>query len=107
MLTDRDKDLKMIGRELSISPKDKTGTDIDIGDIIRLDIGQRIRVWQITGIYLGAEKEENVIGIKSLDMHMGGYEEFLVPKHIIDLVIFNDRRITMPLDGQQRVGGIN
>ena len=45
---------------------------INTGDIIRMDIGDRIRVWRVTGIYLGSVREEDLIGIECLDMYHGG-----------------------------------
>lgn len=79
---------------------------INTGDIIRMDIGDRIRVWRVTGIYLGSVREEDCIGIECLDMYHGAApKEMMVPRHIIELVVCNEHRITMPLDVQIRVSG--
>lgn len=61
-----------------------------IDQIIRLDIGKNIRVWQVTGIYLGSESEEDTIGLKCLDRKMGVIKELLVPRHIIEVILCND-----------------
>lgn len=80
---------------------------INIGDIIRLDIGNRIRVWRVVGMYLGSVREEDCVGIECLDMRHGAApKEMMVPRHIIELVVCNEHRITMPLDVQIRVSGI-
>jgi len=82
-----------------------------VDEIIRLDVGQRIRVYRVTGIYLGSAREEDVIGIECLDMYPATHDgktvkEMLVPRHIIELVVSNENRIVpMPLDVQERVSG--
>ncbi len=64
-------------------------------DIIRLDIGKKIRVWKVTSVCLGSEREEDLIGIKTLDMRPGSngaqvIKEMFVPRHIIEDVIKNN-----------------
>ena len=87
-----------------------------VDEIIRLDIGNRIRVWRVTGVYLGSAREEDIIGIECLDVHMPSdpsdgtgrsrMREMLVPRHIIELVVCNENRIVpMPLNVQERVAG--
>ena len=83
-------------------------------DIIRLNIGDRIRVWRITSVCLGSVKEESLVGIETLDMSPGAVgdgikgakivKEMFVPYPIIELVICNERKILcMPLDVQKRL----
>ena len=79
-----------------------------VDDIIRLDIGKRIRVFRVTGVYLGSEREEDVIGIECLDMlpatvnKRGDAKEMFVPRHIMELVVLNEgQHILMPLDVQE------
>ena len=82
---------------------------IDVGQIITLDIGPKIRVYQVTGVYLGSAKEENVIGLKCLDMKhspetiMRTNGEMLVPQCFVELVICQNGKLTLPpLDIQKR-----
>ena len=83
-----------------------------VDDIIRLDTGKRIRVFRVTGIYLGAEQEEDVIGVECLDMKPAnrsgvGVREMLVPRHMIELVLCNENLlVTVPLDVQKRYAQI-
>lgn len=72
----------------------------ETGDIIRLDIGDRIRVWRVTSVCLGSVREEDLIGIETLDMRPGVVgegmkgakivKEMFVPRHIIEDVIRNN-----------------
>ncbi len=84
---------------------------IDVGQILTLDTGKGIRVFRVTGVYLGATYQESVVGIETLDKKRAtpdGKEvyEMFVPLNIIELVICNSGRITMPLDCQKRVAGL-
>jgi len=42
---------------------------IEVDDIIRLDIGDRIRVWKVTSVCLGSAREEDLIGIETQKNH--------------------------------------
>lgn len=48
---------------------------LDVGDVIRLKTGSgtntRFKVWQITGIHLGALNHEDIISLKRLDVSLG------------------------------------
>lgn len=85
---------------------------IEVGQIVRLDIGDRIRVYQVTGVYLGSIKEENVIGLKCLDKKPSPETirrtdcELLVPECFIELVICQERKIRVPLDVEKRCTGL-
>ena len=62
-----------------------------VGDIIRLDIGNKIRVWEVVGIYLGSARQEDLVGLKSLDLHPGTngpdvVDEMLVPREMVEAV---------------------
>ena len=88
--------------------------NINVGDIIRLEVGDKTRVWRVTGVYLGSVGEENVIGLESLDLRMGACQELFVPMHIYELVVrhWNNSEMTssfsssvpssMPLENQER-----
>ena len=62
-----------------------------------MEVGNKIRVFQITGVYLGSERREDMVGIKCLDKHNGvkgngmegaiDVEEMFVPLDIIELVM--------------------
>jgi len=75
---------------------------IEVGQIITLDIGPKIRVYRVTGVYLGSSKEENVIGLKCLDMkpspevHMRTNDEMLVPQCFVELVMCQNGKLTLP-----------
>lgn len=84
---------------------------IDVGQILTLDTGRGIRVFRVKGVYLGATYQESVVGIETLDKRTATPDgvpshEMFVPIDIIELVICNNRRITMPLDVQKRVAGL-
>ena len=80
-----------------------------VDDIVRLDTGKRIRVFRVLGVYLGSDREEDVIGIECLDMRPASPDgivtrEMLVPRHIMELVVCNEKRqVPMPLDVTKRV----
>ena len=49
-------------------------------------------MFRVTGVYLGSEKEEDLIGIECLDIGAGNcsgkvIKEMLVPRDIIELMI--------------------
>lgn len=69
--------------------------DICVDRIITLDIGDKIRVWKVTGVYLGSVRQEDMVGLKCLDKHNGingkvDIEEMFVPLDIIRLVLKNE-----------------
>jgi hypothetical protein len=84
---------------------------INVDQILTLDTGKGIRVFRVKGIYLGSTYQESVVGIETLDKKTATPDgipanEMFVPLNIIELVICNANRITMPLDVQKRVGGL-
>ena len=84
-----------------------------VDDIIRLNTGKRIRVFRVTGVYLGSAVEEDIIGVECLDMNAGNVsgkvtKEMLVPRHMVELAMCNEQRILQtPLDVQMRCAGIS
>lgn len=73
--------------------------NINVGDIIRLEVGDKTRVWRVTGVYLGSVREENVIGLESIDLRMGACQELFVPMNIYELVVRHWNNSTANSDG--------
>lgn len=62
---------------------------LKVHDVLRLPkSGGGFRVWKITSINLGDERQENVIGLKSIDLNDAttvkpGQKELFVPEAIL------------------------
>lgn len=68
---------------------------IDIGRIIRVHTSNGIRVYQVTGVYLGSARQEHLVGIKVLDKYSGvngkeDVKEMLVPVDIIEILLHRE-----------------
>ena len=100
--------MKKVGNAIIVNP----------GDIIKMDIGNgRIRQWRVTSVCLGSAREEDLIGIETLDKRPGVVgdgmkgakviKEMFVPSNLIELAICNEMRIlSTPLDVQIRTSWI-
>jgi len=65
---------------------------IEVDRIITLDVGDKLRVWQVTSVGLGSVRQEHIVGIRVLDKHNGvngtkDIYEMFVPLDIINLVL--------------------
>jgi hypothetical protein len=62
--------------------------ELEVGMLVRMNDGvTRCRVWKVTGIYLGSESTETLIGLSPVDMHPGSVHgndvrEMLVPREL-------------------------
>lgn len=57
-------------------------TTFDLNDIVRLKTGNTYRVWQVAGVYLGGEDEENIVELETLDRNCP-FSKILVPEIIL------------------------
>ena len=63
-----------------------------VGSIVRLPHADGFRVWRVTGCYLGADSEEELLGLEVLDRkhgHANGYRvvEMLVPVMMVMAIV--------------------
>lgn len=68
----------------------KSGTSITVGIVLRLPWSENLkpqtayRCWMVTGIYMGGERQENVVGLKPLDQQPPtNVPEMMVPIDIL------------------------
>lgn len=69
---------------------------IDVGQIITLDVGERIRVYEVRSIYYGSIREEDVIGLKCLDKKASQVtkctkDELLVPLCFVEFILGREK----------------
>ena len=61
--------------------------ELEVGQTVRMDVVTGYRVWKVTGIYLGSESTETLIGLTPVDMRPGSahgndVRETLVPREL-------------------------
>lgn len=62
-----------------------------VGDIIRLKIGNKVKIWKVTGNFIGGLNHENLIALKSLTDEYGSAYGIICPETIVpqDLLLSN------------------
>lgn len=74
---------KPTGNELAAA----SGSDLNVGSILRIKWADRFRVYQVTGVHLGSVTEEDIISLRTLDLKDGHAYGKTVPELMVPLVM--------------------